>query len=117
MVEVGVAAALLLIVIGVGVLGPQGLLVAGVATTAGGLFASLVVGLVYHLRLREQLRRLALLEPGWWWAPSRLHGQLDDAGRAAVFPFYRAGVASVAIALGGLFLVGIAAVKAFWLTS
>jgi hypothetical protein len=116
MVE-GVLALLVLgLVVGLAWLSPLPLLAIGAGLASAGLFASLAVGLLYHRRLRLELLRRRPLPPGWWWAPSRLHRDLDDSGRAAVLPYFRAGVFLVILAFAGLCLVALGIVKA-WLMS
>jgi hypothetical protein len=107
---VGVVLAL---VLALGWLAPVPLLVLGVVLAAVGLAASLVAGVLYHQRLRIEVGRRRALPARWWWAPSRLHGDLDEAGRRMVLRHYRAGVVLVAIAGGGLLLIAIAAAKAY----
>jgi hypothetical protein len=115
MVE-GVLALLVLgVVLGLGVVTPLPLLSIGAGLTAAGLSASAAVGWMYHRRLRDELLRRRPLPARWWWAPSRLHRELDDAGRAVVLPYFRAGLLLILLAFAGLFLVALGAVKA-WLT-
>jgi hypothetical protein len=105
-----------MLVTALGWLSPLALLAVGAALAAGGMLGSLGVGVAYHRRLLAAAARRGALRPGWWWAPSRLHPQLDDAGRLSVLPLFRAGVAVVALALVGCLLVALAAAKA-WMVS
>jgi hypothetical protein len=116
MAEAGVALALVVLVIALGWLPPLGLLALGAAVAAAGLLGCVVVGVAYHRRLVVAAGRRGALQPGWWWAPTRLHPLLDDAGRRAVLPLHRAGVAAVVLAFVGFLLVALAAAKA-WLVS
>lgn len=116
MAEVGVAVALLVLVTALGWLSPLALLVVGVALGAAGVLASLGVGVAYHRRLLTAAARCGALHARWWWAPSKLHPQLDEAGRSSVLPVFRAGVAVVVVAFVGFLLVAVAAVKA-WMAS
>ena len=112
----GIVALLLLVVVAATAwLGPGGLLALGLLLTAIGLLAALVVGVVYHLRLRAAVLRRGALPSGWWWAPSRLHPLLDEAGQAHVLPVFRAGVAVVSVAVAGLLFIALAAAKAYLL--
>jgi hypothetical protein len=106
-------AVVLALVLALGWLAPVSLLALGMALAAAALAASLVVGALYHRRLHAEVARRRPPPPRWWWAPSRLHGELDDAGRALVLRYYRAGVALVALAGGGLLLIAVAAAKAY----
>ena len=110
-----VALLLLALVAALGWLSPDGLLAFGSAVAVAGLAASLVVGVVYHLRLRTTIARKGPLAARWWLAPSRLHAQLDDDERMKVIPLFVAGVVLVAIRFGGLLLVALGAVKAYLL--
>jgi hypothetical protein len=113
MIEIVAALVLLLFVAALGWISPDGLLTFGTAVAVAGLGASLLVGVVYHLRLRAALLRKAALPARWWLAPSRLHGLLADDERMTVIPFFVAGVVLVAICFGGLLLVALGAVKAY----
>jgi hypothetical protein len=64
----------------------------------GSLVAGGLAGLVYHVRLH---RALAPLPAGWWWNPTRLHGQLDDAQRRRVMPWFFAGACGFVGAMAG----------------
>jgi hypothetical protein len=114
-IEIVAVLLLLLVVISLGAMGPGGLVTVGITIAGFGLTASVVAGVLYHLALRRALLRLGKLPARWWWAPSRLHGELDEPGRTLVLPYYRAGVFFIAVASGGLFFVAAAAVKAFLL--
>jgi hypothetical protein len=116
MVEALLAVALLVLVTALGWLSPLALLAVGAVLAGAGLLGSLGVGVVYHRRLQVAAARRGALRPGWWWAPSRLHSQLDDAGRRSVLPLFWVGVAVVALAVVGCLLVALAAAKA-WLVS
>ena len=107
---------LLAFVAALGWLSPDGLLAFGSAVAVAGLCASLVVGVVYHLRLRAVMARKGPLPSRWWLAPSRLHPALDESERMTVIPLFVAGVVLVAICFGGLLLVALGAVKAFLMT-
>ena len=107
---------LLAFVAALGWLSPDGLLAFGTAVAVAGLGASLVVGVVYHLRLRAAVARKGQLPARWWLAPSRLHRLLDEDERMTVLPFFVAGVVLVAICFGGLLLVALGAIKAYLLT-
>jgi hypothetical protein len=111
--EAVAVAVVLALVLALGWLAPLPLLAVGMGVAAVGLAASLVAGALYHARLRAEVLRRRPLPARWWWAPSRLHGQLDDAGRRSVLRPYRAGVVLVAFAGGGLLLIAVAAVKAY----
>jgi hypothetical protein len=113
MIEAVVVVFLLAAVVGLGWLAPLSLLALGAVLAGAALAASLVIGWLYHRRLYQHVARRRALPRGWWWAPSRLHPDLDDAGRRAVLPYFRAGVALVALAGGGLVLIVVAAVKAY----
>ena len=113
MIEVLAALVLLLFVAALGWVSPDGLLAFGTAVALAGLGASLLVGVVYHLRLREAILRKGPLPARWWLAPSRLHRSLADDERMTVIPFFVAGVVLVAICFGGLLLVALGAVKAY----
>ena len=113
MVEIVAALVLLVFVAALGWISPDGLLAFGTAVAVAGLGASLVVGVVYHLRLRAAILRKGTLPPRWWLAPSRLHRALADDERMTVLPFFIAGVVLVAICFGGLLLVALGAVKAY----
>ena len=113
-IEALLALLLLGVVVVLAWLAPLLLLAIGAGLAAAGLFASVAVGVLYHRRLRLELRRRAMLPARWWWAPSRLHRDLDDAGRAVVLPYFRAGVVLIILALTGLSLVALGAAKA-WL--
>jgi hypothetical protein len=116
MVE-GVLAVLVLgLVLGLAWVAPLPLLAIGAGLASAGLSASVAVGVLYHRKLRLELIRRRSLPPGWWWAPSRLHRELDENGRAAVLPYFRAGVFLVILAFAGLSLVALGAVKAWLLT-
>jgi hypothetical protein len=116
MIEAGIALALLAFVVALGWLTPDGLLAFGTAVAVAGLGASMLVGLVYHLRLRAAVARKGQLPARWWLAPSRLHGLLDENERLTVLPFFVAGVVLVAICFAGLLLVALGAIKAYVLT-
>lgn len=116
MIEVVLAAVLLALVAALGWLSPDGLLAFGSAVAVAGLGASVLVGVVYHVRLRAAVARKGLLPARWWLAPSRLHRLLDDDERMTVLPFFVAGVVLVAICFGGLLLVALGAVKAYLMT-
>ncbi len=116
MIEALVAVLLLVFVAALGWMSPDGLLAFGTAVAVAGLGASLVVGVVYHLRLRAAVARKRLLPPRWWLAPSRLHSLLDADERMTVLPFFVAGVVLVAICFAGLLLVTLGAIKAYVLT-
>lgn len=113
MIEVFAALALLLFVAALGWISPDALLAFGTAVALAGLGASLVVGVVYHLRLRAAILRHGPLPARWWLAPSRLHRRLRDEQRVTVIPFFVAGVVLVAICFGGLLLVALGAAKAY----
>jgi hypothetical protein len=116
MVE-GVLAVLVLgLVVGLAWMSPLPLLAIGAGLAAAGLSASLAVGVLYHRRLRLELLRRRPLPRGWWLAPSRLHADLDDGGRAAVLPYFRAGVFLVILAFAGLSLVALGVIKAWLMT-
>jgi hypothetical protein len=116
MVE-GVLAVLVLgLVVGLAWVAPLPLLAIGAGLASAGLSASLAVGVLYHRKLRLELVRRRSLPAGWWWAPSRLHRELDENGRAAVLPYFRAGVFLVILAFAGLSLVALGVVKAWLLT-
>jgi hypothetical protein len=116
MIEAILAAVLVAFVVALGWLSPDGLLAFGTAVAVAGLGASLVVGLVYHLRLRAAVARKGQLPARWWLAPSRLHRLLDDDERLTVLPFFIGGVVLVAVCFGGLLLVAMGAIKAYFLT-
>jgi hypothetical protein len=116
MIEVVLAAVLLALVAALGWLSPDGLLAFGSAVAVAGLGASVLVGVVYHVRLRAAVARKGLLPARWWLAPSRLHRLLDDDERMTVLPFFVAGVVLVAVCFGGLLLVALGAVKAYLMT-
>lgn len=116
MIEAIVAALLLALVAALGWLSPDGLLTFGSAVAVAGLGASLLVGVVYHLRLRAAVARKGPLPARWWLAPSRLHQLLDEDERLTVLPFFVAGVVLVAICFGGLLLVMLGAIKAYLMT-
>src|SRR5215207_8817462 len=102
MVE-GVLALLVVgLVLGLGVLTPLPLLAIGAGLTAAGLSASAAVGWLYHRRLRAELLRRRPMPAGWWWAPSRLHRELDEAGRDVVLPYFRVGLLLILVALGAV---------------
>ena len=98
---------LLAFVAALGWLSPDGLLDFGSAVAIAGLGASLVVGLVYHVRLRAAMTRKGPLPARWWLAPSRLHAALDDGERLTVIPLFVAGVVLIAICFAGLLLVAL----------
>jgi hypothetical protein len=79
-----------------------------------GLLASMAVGLVYHLRTREHLRRLGRLPRLWWLAPTRLHRLMDEPARAAALPWFRAGVGFMAVHGAGLIVFLAGAAKVLW---
>jgi hypothetical protein len=116
LVELLAALLLLVFVALLGWLSPDGLLAFGSAVAIAALCASLVVGVVYHLRLRAAIARRGPLPVRWWLAPSRLHGALDEGERLIVIPLFVTGVVLVAICFAGLLLVAIGAVKAFLMT-
>lgn len=116
MVEGVLALVVLGLVVGLAWLSPLPLLAIGAGLASAGLSASLAVGVLYHRRLRLELVRRRPLPAGWWLAPSRLHRDLDENGRAAVLPYFRAGVFLVILAFAGLSLVALGVVKA-WLMS
>ena len=97
-------------------LNPLVLLAAGTAVAGAGLLGSLAVGVTYHRRLLAAVTRLGAVKRGWWWAPSRLHDGLDESGRRAVLPVWRAGIAVVVVAIAGLVLVAVASAKAYLAT-
>ena len=106
------AVTLMAAVVALAWLSPLALLAVGVAVTGAGLLASLAVGWAYHQRLQTAATRQGGLRAGWWWAPSRLHPTLDEAGRQQVLPMFKAGVGVVALAFVGMFLVAVSVAKA-----
>jgi hypothetical protein len=113
MVEGVLALVVLGLVVGLAWLSPLPLLAIGAGLASAGLSASVAVGILYHRRLRLELVRRQALPPRWWWAPTRLHRRLDEAGRAAVLPYFRAGLVLVVLAFGGMALVALGAAKAW----
>src|SRR6185436_6706739 len=93
-------------------LGPEQLLQVGTLFAAFGLLGSLPVGLAYHLRLRAWLARGGPPPRRWWLAPSRFHVGLERDGRAAVLPFFNAGLVLIGLCVVGLLFVGTATFKA-----
>jgi hypothetical protein len=63
-------------------------------------------GVVYHLVLHRELKRLSALEPGWIWRPTSFHGALDEPGVARIRPWFLAGAFGfLLIMVGGALLV------------
>lgn len=108
------ALGILVLVVALAMLSPLALLATGTVVALGGLLLSVAVGVSYHRRLLAAVSRVGGPRAGWWWAPSRLHGNLDEAGKSTVLPAWRAGVATAMTAIAGLVLVALAAGKA-WL--
>lgn len=115
-IEAFVVLALFGLLVLTGWLEPEALLHLGAGLAAVALCASMAVGVVYHVRLRQALMDNRRLPRRWWWAPTRLHGRLDPQGKAAVMPYFRAGWLLVACSFGGLLFVAVGAVKALLLT-
>jgi hypothetical protein len=80
-------------------------LVAGFALSllAVGALIGLPSGLVYHLVLRRELRRLGSLPRGWYWHPQRYHDSLQPAAQRRMRPWFLLGAGGF-----GLILIGFA---------
>jgi len=82
---------------------PVTVLWVALATLSCGALLGLPFGLLYHLRLREELRRAGDLPRRWYVHPTQFHERLSDAALARVWPSFRLG------ALGfGLMMLGCA---------
>jgi hypothetical protein len=71
-------------------------------------------GLVYHLALREALSRTKRGARGWLWSPVSRHGDLDEVGRRKVLPWFRLGAAGFLLCIAGIGMVGVAAIRAWF---
>lgn len=103
MLELLIAGGILGFLLLVAVLDASGAMLVGAVLAGIGLLASFAAGWLYHVRLRAALVRLGGLERLWWLAPTRFHARLDEPGRQAALPWFRAG--AVFMGLHGLGVV------------
>jgi hypothetical protein len=115
-IEAVIAAVVLGLVVALAWLAPLSLLAIGAGLASAGLSASVAIGIIYHRRLRLEVARRRTVPARWWWAPSRLHRDLDETGRAAVMPYFRAGVFLIILAFVGLSVIALGAAKAWLVT-
>ncbi|MET0340569.1 MAG: hypothetical protein ABW252_06185 [Polyangiales bacterium] len=83
---------------------------AGVALglIALGFVVGVPSGLVYHVLLRRALLHRGALPRGWYWAPQRHHGALDEAGVRSLRPWFLTGALGFGLIVLG-FLIAVAA--------
>lgn len=81
------------------------LFIGGAGAIALGLAAGIPAGIAYHIALHRALAAHGSAPRRWWWHPTRLHASLPAARLRPVLPWFRAGAAGFALALGGCALV------------
>lgn len=85
------------------------LVAAGLILIVLGLVVGVPTGMLYHVRLRAVLAAGGALPARWWLHPTPLHERLDAERRRWVLrPFYAGAAGFLAILLGcGLAVVGV----------
>jgi hypothetical protein len=111
MFEAAVACALLLYLLLLALPGIELQFLAGGILTFAGLVGGGGAGIVYHLLLRDALRRLGAGTTGWVWSPVSRHHLLDDLARRQVLPWFRVGAAGFLLCLAGIGMVTVAIMR------
>lgn len=70
-------------------------------------------GVMYHVLLRRELRRLSALAPGWIWRPTSFHGALDEPGIARIRPWFLLGGSGFGLIVSGTALLVVTLVTHF----